>query len=384
LPRLGDLASIFPIAAIFLVRKIDYTGKMKERQIMDLMRAGRVRLPPLSIEFTPTAGYDGADATADVRWGDDRWSFAVEVKARSSPKYVKEAILMAREASSPPSTLPLLITPYLRDEQLRSLEEQSVSGLDLNGNGVIVVPGRLLVFRTGNPNRFREQTALKNIYRGKVSIAARVFLLRARYSTVNEIRDEILSRGTKLAISTVSKVLSALEDDLIVSREQGTIQLLQPQKLLESLAREYEPPQPRRSFVGKLPSDPDTLAKRFKQTAGELETRLTLTGASSVSAYAVMAREEVSSFYTSDIESLVDALNAESPTIEETERFANVLLTETDDETAYFDVREQNGSTWASPIQTYLELMSGDKRDRETAEQVAAAILIEAGLTDAS
>ena len=357
---------------------------MNGRQIMDLLRAGRVRLPPLSLEFTPAAGSDRADAIANVRWGDDRWSFAVEVKARSTPKYLKEAILMAREASSPPSTLPLLITPYLRDEQLQSLEKQSVSGLDLNGNGVIVVPGRLFVFRTGNPNRYREETSLRNIYRGKVSIAARVFLLRARYSTVNEIRDEILSRGTKLAISTVSKVLTALEDDLIVSREQGSIQLRQPQRLLESLSREYEPPQSRRTFAGKILSDPETLAKRLKQTARDLETRLTLTGASSVSAYAVMAREEVSSFYTSDVESLVDGLNAQSPPIEETDRFANVRLTETDDETAYFDAREQSGSTWASPIQTYLELMSGDKRDRETAEQVARAILSEAGLTDAS
>ncbi|GMR24118.1 MAG: hypothetical protein BMS9Abin37_2619 [Acidobacteriota bacterium] len=356
---------------------------MKERQIMDLLRSGRVRLPPLALEFTPTEGYDRANAIADVRWGDDRWSFAVEVKARSTPKYLKEAILMAKEASSPPSTLPLLIAPYLRDEQLQSLEKQSVSGVDLNGNGVIVVPGRLLVFRTGNPNRYREQTSLRNVYRGKVSIAARVFLLRARYSTVNEIRDEILSRGTKLAISTVSKVLKALEDDLIVSREQGGIQLRQPQKLLESLAREYEPPQPRRTFVGKVPSDPETLARRFKQTASEAEIRLTATGVSSVSAYAVMAREEVSSFYTSDIESLVDAINAQSPSIEETDRFANIRLTETDDETVYFDVREQNGFTWASPIQTYLELMSGDKRDRETAEQVARAILSEAGITDA-
>lgn len=291
---------------------------------------------------------------------------------------------MVRETSSPPSTLPMLVTPYLRDEQLQRLEEQSVSGLDLNGNGVIVVPGRLLVFRTGNPNRYREKATLRNIYRGKVSIAARVFLLRARYSTVNEIRDEVLARGTKLAISTVSKVLSVLEGDLVVSRDQGSIQLLQPQKLLDSLSREYEPPRPLRTFVGKLPMDPEMLARRFQQTARELGARLALTGASSVSAYAVMAREEVSSFYTSDIESLVEALKAQSPPIEETDRFANIRLIETDDETAYFDAREQTGSIWASPIQTYLELMSGDKRDRQTAAQVARAILSAAGLTDAS
>ena len=60
---------------------------------------------------------------------------------------------------------------------------------------------------------------------------------------------------------------------------------------------------------------------------------------------------------------------------EETERFANVQLMETGDNTAYFDIRRESKILSASPIQTYLELMSGDKRDRETAEQVAENIL---------
>ena len=60
---------------------------------------------------------------------------------------------------------------------------------------------------------------------------------------------------------------------------------------------------------------------------------------------------------------------------EETERFANVQLEETQDDTAYFDIRREKKTLSASPIQTYLELMSGDKRDRETAEQVALNIL---------
>ena len=50
-------------------------------------------------------------------------------------------------------------------------------------------------------------------------------------------------------------------------------------------------------------------------------------------------------------------------------------LEETQDDIVYFDIRRENGVIWASPIQTYLELMSGDKRDRETAAQVADGIL---------
>jgi hypothetical protein len=55
-----------------------------------------------------------------------------------------------------------------------------------------------------------------------------------------------------------------------------------------------------------------------------------------------------------------------------------VVLEETRDDTVYFDVRRENGAIRASPIQTYLELMAGDKRDRETAVQVADEILTSA------
>ncbi len=48
---------------------------------------------------------------------------------------------------------------------------------------------------------------------------------------------------------------------------------------------------------------------------------------------------------------------------------------ETEDETVYFDARKEGNSWWASPVQVYLELMAGDKRDQETAEQVKSFIL---------
>ncbi|MFM7319404.1 MAG: hypothetical protein ACKO5E_20860, partial [bacterium] len=40
-----------------------------------------------------------------------------------------------------------------------------------------------------------------------------------------------------------------------------------------------------------------------------------------------------------------------------------------------FDARQDEGFLWASPVQTWLELMRGDKRDRETANQVKGRIL---------
>ena len=69
------------------------------------------------------------------------------------------------------------------------------------------------------------------------------------------------------------------------------------------------------------------------------------------------------------MESLLKRLG---PDLEETSRFANIELLETDENFVYFDARDD---LVASPVQTYLELMQGDKRERETAEQLRKTIL---------
>ena len=61
------------------------------------------------------------------------------------------------------------------------------------------------------------------------------------------------------------------------------------------------------------------------------------------------------------------------------DRFPNLELLETEDETVYFDARKEENFWWASPVQVYLELMAGDKRDQETAEQPKAVILKDVG-----
>jgi hypothetical protein len=103
--------------------------------------------------------------------------------------------------------------------------------------------------------------------------------------------------------------------------------------------------------------------------AGEAAVKVALTGSSSAGHYAVMAREPSQSFYCSNLESLLKQFG---PDLEETSRFPNVELLETDEDFVYFDRRDDLA---ASPVQTYLELMQGDKREQETAEQLRKAIL---------
>jgi hypothetical protein len=264
----------------------------------------------------------------------------------------------------------MVMMPYLSESQLRDLEARGVSGIDLCGNGVVVVPGKILVFRTGQPNQFPSSAPIKNVYRGTSSVVARVFLLRPEFPSVSAVQAEIAGRGAEIALSTVSRVLKGLEDDLIIRRDRRSIRLLQPEKLLPKLVENFRLPNAAACFKGKAPVDRNTLMRMVAERAEQYGLSLAATGSGSAGIYSVMARDEIVSVYCSQRSRLL----VDIP-VQETNRFPNIEVVETDDAVVYFDVRKQNRYPWASPIQTYLELMHGDKRDQETAEQVKDLIL---------
>ena len=74
--------------------------------------------------------------------------------------------------------------------------------------------------------------------------------------------------------------------------------------------------------------------------------------------------------------SLLSAANIDA---KETDRFANIELLRTTDARVYFDPRAESGVPFASPIQAWLELVVGDKRQKDAAEQVRRGILIALG-----
>ncbi|MDP9381366.1 MAG: hypothetical protein M3Q29_14705, partial [Chloroflexota bacterium] len=60
---------------------------------------------------------------------------------------------------------------------------------------------------------------------------------------------------------------------------------------------------------------------------------------------------------------------------QETSRFPNVELIETEDQTVYFDPNEEEGFPWISALQTYLMLAAGGKREQETATQIRSDLV---------
>jgi hypothetical protein len=352
-----------------------------EREMIEQLRMGKVSLPPLSFRLVKRGPKTGEnlrfDALVEASWGEILAKFAVECKSLSTPKAFQDGLNMLKTSSLPKGCQPLLFVPFLSERQLQELEREKINGIDLCGNGVVVVPGKYAVVRSGAKNRFTSSAPIKNIYRKNSSMVGRVFLLRSGYETVQDIRAEINRRNLlvkrwdkkAMSLSTVSKALKTLEEDLIIARE-GTIRLLQPDKLLQKLRENYTLPNIRKRVRLKVLEGIGAIEELLRKESQIMGLPLVAVGTSSVGRYAVMQRGGLLSVYCPRLDILLKRLSGS-----QTDRFPNLELLETEDETVYFDGRHEGNFWWASPVQVYLELMVGDKRDQETAEQVKPYIM---------
>jgi hypothetical protein len=361
---------------------------LTEKDITLRLSQGKITLPPLTLQLASretNSKNNRADAVAWGNWDGGREKFAVEFKALSTPKMIRAAMDRIKAAARDMGLYPMIIVPYLNEVTLQQLEKEAVSGIDLCGNGVAVVPNKLLIWRTGNPNQFLNSGPIKNIYRRNTSMVARVLLTQSRFARVTDIYEAIAGRNVlaewlrqPMGLSTVSKALKKLEDDMMIGRENASVLLLQPEKLLAKLAENYTAVA--REYVvnwqlpvlskGKIADD--VLRKAFGNKIPAVTT-----GLASVSRYAVMQAGEKLSIYCSDPDGWVKDLPGSQD-----DRFPNLSVIKTTEASVFFDVRPVKGVIWASPVQTYLELIAGDKRDQETALQVKEVILRE--LKDAS
>jgi hypothetical protein len=276
----------------------------------------------------------------------------------------------------------MLFMPFLSERQLKELERDGINGIDLCGNGVVVSPGTFSIFRSGGKNRFPSSAAIKNIYRKNSSMVGRGFFVYPDFQTVQNIRATINQRNllvnswnTKpMSLSTVSKVLKTMVEDLIITRTE-TIRLLQPDKLLEKLRENYNPPVIKERIRLKISEKNKLILKLLSEQSRQLDLPLIASGTSSVTRYAVMQHGDLLTVYCPKVEMLLKRLPGN-----QSDRFPNLELLETEDEPIYFDARQKDGFWWASPLQVYMELTVGDKRDQETAEQLKTLILNDAGV----
>ncbi len=311
------------------------------------------------------------DFRVRLGWKRGRFEFVAEARNRSTPSVLATAVQQAKQYAEQVGLPPMVIVPFLDDARMDRLAEAEVSGLDLSGNGIVMVPGRLLLRRSGNSNRFPESQPMRFAYRGATSIVPRVFLCRPRFESVSDIKNEIEARGGDVALSTVSKALARMMDDVLIDRGGRQITLLQPDALLDKLAENFRPSRRLQSISLKCSL---SLAEIFTKVArNRARPRMVLSGASSQNRYAAGLRSDEPLVYCDDLAAVCTSLGK---ACKESARFADLTVVATDDRTPFFDARpDASGSLLASPVQAYLETAVGDKRDREIAQAIRKRIL---------
>jgi hypothetical protein len=344
--------------------------KMNDVNFATLLRDGRLALPPLEIRVRTGRRVKNAGSLIDVTWRGHTCRFVAELRRDAKPLTLKNALDKLRQnAPASPQGRPMIIAPYLSPEKLNQLLDAGISAIDFSGNAAIEVPGKFLFYKTGNPNQFPDSSPIRSAYRGDGSLVARVLLLEPRFPAVGRIVEAIRSRGGTLTMGMVSKVLRKLEADLAIERPtRNAVHVLQPERLLDGLLEARQPPKTLDTWTGKVALSAKELLPRLQTIGGRGE--LVRTGESSAVEYAAWAGEPLIACYCrATPEKLLSQLDADA---KETRAFANLRLIQTDDQRVYFDARPNLA---ASPIQAWLEMAGGDKRQKEVAAQIRNVIL---------
>lgn len=290
--------------------------------------------------------------------------FAGVIKTRSVPQVVNGVVEeLLRKRKSLKNSYPLVVLPYLSKSVIQILEQNDVSGIDLNGNYYITTDS-IVAIRLDRKNEYKESVPIRNIYRGDTSIAARFLLSEQRvYSTVNEIFLGIKKAGGAITLPTVSKSLRILTDEMILRKSTKEIKLLQPEKLLKRLAENSTPVNSINAKRITLPSNRSEAAQIVTRYLG---TDWMWSGETSADQYAVTTPPSQFTIYAKPQNGLLNLISAF-----EDNRFYNTTVIPVEEKSLFFGCK----NNFSSPVQSYLELKRMDKREREIAEDIEKMIL---------
>lgn len=364
----------FLYGTIFLHRKTPRYGKMEAEFTFAETLSG-LDLGPLDVEPEEIESQSGADAYLTLRWEGDRVPFVAEFKNARDLRTLQYAFRQARRWADETGRAPLVVVPYLNDDWLAFLRSEGMNGIDLSGNGWIQISGRWSWFQRGFPNRFPQATRARTPYRGRSALVGRVLLARPRFDTVSEVWEEIQRREGSLSLGQVSKVLSALEDDLIVRRGDDGVRLVQPERLLDSLENGYRGPDVVQEVDLRANLDSDFFAELVKR-ARAAKVRI----AGYAPARYVIAPEPGERLIVYVEPRGLSAVGNVSGA-EPSRRFANLTIRAIKEPLVFFDTEEEGGFRWCSRLETYLQLMQGGKREREIASPLREDILAKAKVT---
>lgn len=364
---------VFVSEALFPSEKMGEHTKIDPQVMLDRLRSSEPLLPPLVIRHASFEFDRAIDALLEIAFNGaaEIERFNVACKTRSTKEDFRNATEQAADHARRLGSHPLIFLPYLSAERLAELERMAVSGIDLCGNGIVYVPNRICVVRTGGPNRYPDSRPVANPFRGRSGLVARMLIEKPNWETLRGLT-EAIEKQTQLkgpSLSHVSKTISAYAEELLVIKERNTIRLVDPIRMLDHIGKNWRlHPSGRsrfyRSSKGLL---------KLSRLSDSAKLAWSLTGESSATRYCTIAQGGPLKVAVSDLKLAESQL---SLTPESVPSFADIVLIETQDDAVFFaNEQDDDGVRYASRIQTWLELHAGDARQRETAKDLYQSII---------
>jgi hypothetical protein len=222
---------------------------VREDQILEVLRSNEPfeDLPEISVEsISFEAG--PPDLTMTLNVAGRKMALYGELKSNCSPLRVAQIAPWLRQLKrGRPDAGVAIICPSLSQESQRICIENGIDFIDLAGNVSIRIPGSIYIYRTGRKRAAEvESSLIRDPFAGRSSRIPRVLLEKPRPWGIGEIAEELQNANQSfgpidfnISIASVSKTLKSLTEQLLVRRQNNTVVVPEPKKLLIKWADKY-------------------------------------------------------------------------------------------------------------------------------------------------
>jgi hypothetical protein len=309
------------------------------------------------------------DDGADIIVEHGRHRFVIEVKAASSSASVGAAIGQLRNYASRAgrNVTPILAVPYMGEVGRRLCSEAELSWFDLSGNANIVAPG-LRIQIDGKSNRFVRRGRPSTVFAPKSARIARLLLIDPHRA----FRQQELAEATGLDDGFTSRIVRRLEEDRLVTRENGTIRVGAPDLLLDAWAERYDF-QKHEIVRGHISARTgEQLLTEVANTLDKRKAEHAATGLAAAWVYTQFAAFRLVTFFVAErpTKALLDAMK-----FREEPKGANVWLVLPNDAGVFDGAITKKEIRCAHPVQTFLDLQGHPERSKEAATELRSRLL---------
>jgi hypothetical protein len=366
--------------------------RITEKEVIQYLQNSGRQYAPLVInrleeQFNLADGYQ-ADAIIGFSIPDGPcFEALVEIASVATPKNILQKSRQLSDnisKANKPDIIPLLIAPYIGKKQAQMLEDKSISWIDLSGNMSVRVSNKIYIERTGQKNQFPDTAPIKKIFQGTSSLVSRALLLRSEgFPSLYEIVDFINERNANITLSTVSKVLKSLEEELLVKRSgtllTETIYVIDKGKLLDRLTEGYINSTDRKKRKTYRYAIEDSNKLFFSFYERQIDYAVCGFYAAQIKGLAVT---DQITLFVKDIEQVKKASRNNWIKITPDVEFGNLNIIEARDPGVWFNVPRltYNREAVVDDIELYLEMMADTPRGPKIAEQLKQRILSKADI----